>query len=327
MNAIVVVRGSLLAALLLAPGCYYAELAGRQLELINDQRPLPAALSAETDAERQRLLALVPDLRSFARNTMQLPVGRSYAGYFATEAPGIAFVLVASERTRLRAYTWWFPVVGEVAYKSFVRESDARAAQRELEDGGYDTFVGRVTAYSTLGFFRDPVTTVMMRKGLVPFVEVMLHEMSHARLYVPGHTDWNEQLASLSGRIGAEQYLRARFGDDARVMQQLEQRRQRRLQLDAAVLATLGELERLYASGQPEPTLLRARRQPFARLERELARLYPEDDPEERVINNAHLLQYRRYLSGADELEQLWVAAHGSWRRFWQLAEQRGREL
>jgi predicted aminopeptidase len=327
MRMLVAERLPLLAALVLAPGCYYAELAGRQLELVNDQRPVPAALRSEMDVDRRRLLELVPDLRSFARHTMQLPVGRSYAGYYATEARGIAFVLVASERTRLCAYTWWFPVVGEVAYKSFVHETDARAEQSELERKGYDTFVGRVTAYSTLGFFRDPVTTVMMRKGLVPFVEVMLHEMSHARLYVPGHTDWNEQLASLSGRIGAEQYLKARFSGDAHVMQQLLQRKRRREQLDAAVLATLGALERLYASGRPEPYLLRARQQPFAQLERELARLYPEDDPEERVINNAHLLQYRRYLSGADELEQLWVAARGSWQRFWRLAEQRGREL
>lgn len=315
------------AVLLFAPGCYYLELAGRQLELVNEQRPLPRALANQSDPQRRKLLAIVPDLRSFARNTMQLPVGRSYAGYYATEAPGIAFVLVASERTRLRAYTWWFPIVGEVAYKSFVHEADARAAQNELERAGYDTFVGRVTAYSTLGFFRDPITTVMLRKGLVSFVEVLLHELTHARLYVPGHTDWNEQLASLAGRIGAEQYLRARYRGDPAVMAELEQQKQRRQKLDAAVLFTLTELEALYGSGRAEPALLHDRKRFFARLERELVRLYPEDDPEELVINNAHLLQYRRYLTGADELEQLWSAGGGSWVRFWKLVERRAEQL
>jgi predicted aminopeptidase len=318
---------ALLLALACAPSCYYAKLTGRQLALVNDQRSLPVALAEEVDPERRQLLALVPDLRSFARNTMQLPVGRSYAGYYATEAKGIAFVLVASERTRLRAYRWWFPIVGSVAYKSFVDEADARAEQAELERAGYDTWVGRVTAYSTLGFFRDPVTTVMMQKGLVSFIDVLLHEMAHARLYVPGHTDWNEQLASFAGRIGAERYLKARFGSDPLLLAELQARNQRRHERDAIVLATLSELQALYDSGRPPAIVLHARKQVFARLQRQLVMLYPEEDHEELMINNAHLLQFRRYLAGSSAFERLWADAGGSWVRFWALVERRAREL
>src|SRR5690242_6807181 len=122
------------ACVLLASGCYFAELGQRELALVNEQRPLPDAIARERNARRRALLELVPALRSFARNTLQLPVGHSYSGYYASEDQGILYVLVASERTRFVPYTWWFPIVGEVSYRSYVRESEARAAARALED-------------------------------------------------------------------------------------------------------------------------------------------------------------------------------------------------
>jgi predicted aminopeptidase len=270
---------------------------------------------------------MVPDVRSFGLNALQLRVGRSYTGYYATEREGIVFVLVASEQTRLEPHTFWFPVVGEVAYKSFFSEQDAREAERELATAGYDTWLGRATAYSTLGFFRDPVTTVMMRKGTTAFVEVLLHEMAHARLYVRGQTDFNEQLASFVGLRGAEQYLRSRHGDDRALMEELDRHLARRARIEAATRAALGELEALYAGGLPRPQVLRARKPVFARLSRELAALAPEAEPWELTVNNARLLQYRRYAAGDELLHALWAQARGSWGRFWQLAEAHGEAL
>lgn len=302
-------------------GCYFTRLGARQLELVNQQRPLPRAIADERDPSRRTMLMMVPALRSFARNTLQLPVGRSYSGYFETEDDGILFVLVASERTRFEPYTWWFPIVGRVSYKSFTREADARAQATDLGHAGYDTWVGPVTAYSTLGFFRDPVTTVMMRKGIVAFVEVLLHEMAHAKLYVRGHTDWNEQLASFVGRKAAAQYLRTRYPDNALLMAELAAREERRARSDVVVRAALAELDLLYASGRPEAEILRAREPVFARLSAELQALHPESEPAELEINNAHLLQYRRYLVGSEQLDRLWQEANASWPRFWALVE------
>jgi predicted aminopeptidase len=304
-----------------ASGCYFAELGARQLELVNEQQPLPRAIAGERDPERRAMLSMVPALRSFARDTMQLPVGRSYAGYYATEDSGILFVLVASERTRFVSYNWWFPIVGTVSYKSFTREADARAQAAELRAAGYDTWVGPVTAYSTLGFCRDPVTTVMMRKGVVAFVEVLLHEMAHAKLYVPGHTDWNEQLASFVGRKGAAQYLRTRCADQPLLLSELAAREQRRASGDVVVRAALAELDALYASRQSRAAILAKRERVFARLSAELRALHPEAEPAELEINNAHLLQYRRYLVGSEQLDRLWQQANASWPRFWALCQ------
>ena len=308
-------------------GCYFVDLAAGQLDLVNRQQPLGQARARETDPARRQLLAMVPDVRSYANNVMQMRVGRSYGSYYATEAEGIVFVLVASEQTRLEPYTFWFPIVGEVAYKSFFDEGDAREAEAELAGAGYDTWLGRATAYSTLGFFRDPITTVMMRKGMVAFVEVLLHEMAHGRMYVRGQTDWNEQLASFVGRLGAERYLRSRHGDDPVLMAELDRHLARRARLEEVTGAAVAELETLYARGLPRGEVLRARARVFAALSRELATLAPQAEPWELTVNNARLLQYRRYAAGNDVLDALWAEAQGSWGRFWELCERHGATL
>ena len=305
----------------LLPGCYYAELAGLQLSLINDQRPIAQAAAVEDRVLRRVLLEMVPGIRSFARSTVQLPVGRSYRGYYSTEAKGILFVVVGSERLRLQPYTWWFPVVGTAAYKSFTDEMAARAEARRLEQEWFDAWVGRVTAYSSLGFFQDPVTTVMMQKGLVEFVEVLLHEMAHMRMYVPGQTDFNEQLASFVGQVAAEQYLRSRLGSSTAVMAELRRHILVRDRLDALVRDRLAALDTLYASSASTSAKLERRAEIFAGLHAELVRLYPDREADELTVNNARMLQYRRYVAGAERMRPLWAAAGGSWPQFWRLVE------
>jgi predicted aminopeptidase len=327
VRLILVVWAFGLAAVLGSGGCYFADLASGQLELVNRQRPLTFAIAEERDPAHQQLLAMVPDLRSYANNVMQMRIGRNYSSYYTTEEEGIVFVLVASSKIKLDPYTFWFPIVGEVAYRSFFDEAAARSAERELAHEGYDTWLGRATAYSTLGFFRDPITTVMMRKGTAAFVEVLLHEMAHGRLYVRGQTDWNEQLASFVGRRGAEHYLRSRYGRDRVRMAELERHLARHARLEAATSASVAELEALYARALPRAVVLRERERVFAALSRELALLAPEAEPWELTVNNARLLQYRRYAAGNDVLERLWTQARGSWGRFWQLCERYGETL
>ena len=312
-------------ALACLPGCYFYDLAAGQLALINEQQPLLRALADENDLSRERMLRRVADVRSFAANVMRMRPGRSYSGYYATEVDGITHVLLASDKTSLTAYTWWFPIVGEVPYKSFFDEADARAEQAALDADGYDTWVTHATAYSTLGFFRDPVTTVMMRRGSIQFVEVLLHEMAHGRFYVPGQTDFNEQLASFAGRRGTEQYFLTRTNGDARVMAAVADYFERRDALEALMREGIDEVERLYASGKAEAFVLAERQRVFARLEAALVALYPDEEPERLRVNNARLLQYRRYAQSADYLQTLWDESGRNWARFWQAVEQYAR--
>lgn len=304
----------------LLSGCFFVDAGTAQLDLINRQVPVAEARDREEDAERRWMLAEVPRVLRFAREVMALQPGASYRGYVATEQDGLTYVLSASQRTRFESFTWWFPIAGEVPYKSYFDRADADAAARILEAKGFDTWVSPSRAYSTLGILRDPVVTTMMRDGPIPFVEVLLHELTHAKLYVPGQTEFNEQLASFAAQKGIERYFAAPRFKGTGALEAVAARRARRARVEGEIFATLDALDALYAEGHPDAVVLRRRKRHFVALERALQALLPEADKARLRMNNAALMQYRRYGRSSDYLERLWQDAGGHFRSFWPAA-------
>jgi predicted aminopeptidase len=322
-----VARLVLSGCLLLCSGCALLPLAAGQLSLINDQLPLSAAIAREPDPERRRLLAEVPSILAFAEDVVGLRAGTSYRGYFATERSGMTYVVTACERTRFEPYSWWFPIVGTVEYRSYWDEADALAAAAELEAEGYDTWISPSRAYSSLGILSDPVATTMLRDGLPALVEVLIHELTHARLFVPGQTAWNEALASFVGELGAAQYFSGQRFAGSSYQRQSQVRAQRRLQFDRLVQAAYAELDALYASELADERKLELRQARFSALSAELRQLYPEDPQRDLRINNARLVHFHRYSATGPEIAQLWAKSAGSFRRFWLLAEAQAKAL
>lgn len=321
----------LLCLLVSASGCYLRDAGATQLWLLNDQRDIGQAWRVEADPARRRMLATVPYVRRFARDVMQLRPRRSYRGYVATEAEGLTHVLVASERLRFVPHTWWFPIAGEVAYKSHFSAAAAEAEAEALRGRGYDTWVGHSRAYSTLGMLRDPVVTTMMNSGSLSFMEVLLHEMAHARLYVAGQTDFNEQLASFVAQQGMRQLLHAERFAGTGMRERFEADVVRRRTVEGEVAASLASLEALYARGLPEAEVLVQRQRIFDRItEQMLSRARAvgvELSEAQREMNNARLLQWRRYGRSVDLFEQMWQRAAGSWPRFWKRVERHAAAL
>jgi predicted aminopeptidase len=307
-------------------GCSLLELAGGQLSLINDQVLLSRAIERERDPERRALLAEVPSIVAFAEDVVGLHAGRSYRGYYETDRRGLTFVLTACKRTQFEAYSWWFPIVGEVEYRSYWDEADARAVARELEADGYDTWISPSRAYSSLGILRDPVATTMLHDGMLGLAEVLIHELSHAKLFIPGHTAWNEALASFVGERGAERYFSAQRFRHTGLAALMKARGERRLALDREVDAVYDELDRLYLSDRPEAEKLRLREQGFARVSAILRQLHPHDDPALWRVNNARLVHIHRYTANNGVLAQLWKRSGEDFRRFWLQAERYSRE-
>jgi len=315
------------ACLLLASGCGLLPLAAGQLSLINDQLPLSAAIAREPDPARRRLLSEVPAILAFAEDVVGLRAGTSYQGYFETERSGMTYVVTACERTRFVPYTWWFPIVGTVEYRSYWDEADARAAADELEAKGYDTWVSPSRAYSSLGILRDPVATTMLHDGLPGLAEVLIHELSHARLFVPGQTAWNEALASFVGERGAEQYFSAQRFAGSSYQRQAQLRAQRRQIFDQLVKDAYAELDALYASELADERKLTLRQARFSALTTQLRQLYPDDPQRDLRINNARLVHFHRYSATGPAIAQLWAKSAGSFHRFWLLAEAQAKTL
>lgn len=327
MSGVALLRALVPLVLTATSACSLAQLAAGQLELINGQRRLDRAIARERDPSRRALLREVPSIRRFGEQTVGLHPGQTYTGYYETERKALTFVVTACEKLRFEPYSWWFPVAGRVEYRSYWDEADALEEAAELERQGYDTWVGGSRAYSTLGFFRDPVITTMMRNGPIAFVETLIHEMAHVRLYVPGQTDWNEALASFVGERGAELYFaRPRFAGTA-LQAFAAARRGRRQLLEHSIDRTLSALERLYASRASAAAKLRERERHFAALSRELQASYPEEPPDTWRVNNARLVHFRRYSANNALLLELWRASGSDFRRFWPLAERHSETL
>ncbi|HKU39556.1 MAG TPA: aminopeptidase [Polyangiales bacterium] len=318
---------TLIAAAALLTACGIGRLAGGQLALINGQVRLDRAIEREQDPERRRLLAEVPEIRRFAAESVGLFPGKSYTGYYETEAKGLTYVVTACERLRLEPYAWWFPVAGKVEYRSYWDEEDAIAEARDLEAQGYDTWISPSRAYSTLGFFRDPVITTMLRDGLPALVDVLVHELAHARLYVPGHTDWNESLASFVGERGAELYFQAQRFDGSPYREEVTARAQRKAVFDQLVATAGQRLEQLYASSRPDADKLREREAIFVRLQTDIVRVFPKESPETWRMNNARIVHFIRYSANSGRLEALWKRSGQNFRKFWTLAEEYSDQL
>ena len=184
-----------------------------EMRILRARQPIHRVLNdSTTDPATRGKLAYVLQARRFAAEDLGIDVGESYTMYTELESDTLALVLSAAPRDRLAPVTWWFPVVGRVPYKGFFSEDDALEQQASLADEGYDTYVRPTAAFSTLGWFNDPLLSSMLRADDVEVVETVLHELTHQHLFVPGQVGFNESFATFVGRVAAIRFFCTREG-------------------------------------------------------------------------------------------------------------------
>jgi predicted aminopeptidase len=223
----------------------------------------------------------------------------------------VVWVVTASEPLRFHAKTWWFPVVGTVPYLGWFDRAEAHDLAAELRAEGWDADVGASGAYSTLGWFDDPVLSTMIPDGLEAtgeLVNVILHESVHATLYVHGQTRFNESLAEfVSGKLTVT-FLNHRYGPGSREEAAYHAAEHRGAVRSARMHRAYEELSHLYASSKSRAEKLAEKQRVLVALRRETGYRRP--------INNATLSAFKNYNSGTPELDALLQACGGSWARF-----------
>lgn len=205
-----------LTAGLASAGCspiYVIKAGIAEAKILAGRRPLPEViLDPATDERTRGMLTLAMEARTFAREELHLDVGDSYTSFTQLESDTLALVLSAAYPDRLQSKTWWFPIVGHVPYKGYFSESDARDEQDELDAEGFDTLLRPTAAFSTLGWFADPILSSLLRSDDIELIETLIHEMSHAHLFVSGRVRFNESFATFVGRVGAVEFFCTRPG-------------------------------------------------------------------------------------------------------------------
>ena len=307
----------LLGLILVAQGCYLVKQGHGQIQLRLNQVSLNEAVEQETKEKIRHLLLAVPKIKAYAVARIGLQQNENYTAYYATSNSAITFVVTACKKTELIPHTWWFPILGSVPYKGFFEKSDALALARELQQKGLDTWVFGAVAYSTLGWFDDPVTTPMLRRGYYNLVETIIHEMTHSTLYIKGQGQFNEQLASFVAQKGTVQYFREfNILSDASLIE-IKEKRDRKRAFSLIVKETIPSLDELYDSELPFHKKMAERERIFSRLTKRASEMFPGIPPEAWKFNNARILQYRRYESDAEFLNEIWQKSEQQWDRFW----------
>jgi len=192
-------------------GCspvYLARAGWTEMKILTGRRPLAEVIENEaTDSETRQKLLLTRQARAFAIHQLGLDAGDSYTSFTQLDSDTLAWVLSAAFRDRLESKTWWFPIVGRVPYKGYASQNAAEKARSKLESEGFDTYLRTTSAFSTLGWFADPLLSSLLRYDEVDLVETILHELTHNHLFLPGRVRFNESLATFVGRVGAIRFF------------------------------------------------------------------------------------------------------------------------
>ena len=295
--------------------CYYVDQGRGQLALQFKQIPLKEAVASTKDPQIKSLLQKVSEIKKFGRTYLGLADTDNYQGYYATDQKGITFVVTAAPKLKLEPYTWWFPVIGSVPYKGYFNQADAEALQRQLITQGYDVYLFAAPAYSTLGWFKDPITTPMLRGGLWGLADSILHEMAHATLYVNNQGDFNEQLASFVGKRGSLLYLQTQEHWAPEKIKLLQERKRTYQQAQQDIFAQIQVFREVYAdSDLSKQEKLDQRAVLFSQLDHKLFELTGR----QWGMNNAKLLQYQRCKEDNPLFSQMLQKHHQNWTGFWQ---------
>ena len=169
-------------------------------------------LDPATDPRTRDMLSWAREARTFAIEDLELEVGDAYTSYTELQSDTLALVLSAAYPDRFQNVTWWFPVVGRVPYRGYFDYDAARGEEADLQDEGFDTLLRPTAAFSTLGWFADPLLSTLLRSDEVELVETLIHELSHNHLFVPGQIRFNESFATFVGRAGAVEFFCGRKG-------------------------------------------------------------------------------------------------------------------
>lgn len=197
-------------------GCYLSRAGWEEAKILKGRTPILEVIrDPKTDSVTRTKLAIVIDARRFAIDSLGLDAKESFTQYTKLEHDTLVLLVSAAQRDRLIQHTWWFPIVGRVPYKGYFDFKAALESAKEFEKNGYDVYVRPASAFSTLGFFNDPLLSTTLRSDTLTLATTVIHELTHNTFYGKGQAVFNESFAEFVGARGASWFFRSRGQDSA----------------------------------------------------------------------------------------------------------------
>lgn len=321
MRRRLLVLACLLAAGLVGLGCctpagYYAREAVDGVRFLAARRSIERVIAdPDTTGELRRQLEIAVAAREFAVTELGLPDNQSYRRYADLGRPHASWIVTAAPELSLVPITWCFPVAGCVSYRGYFSPRRAERFADRLRRRGVDVDVAGVDAFSTLGWFADPVLSTFVHRRPASLAGLIFHELAHQRLYVKGDTRFNESFATLVELEGVERWLAAAERPGER--EAFDAGNRRRRELNELLAGSRARLVELYAAELPDEVKRARKREIFAELEAGLSGLRagwgfePGAAGAVEEWNNADLVAVEAYWDLVPALRRLLAEARG----------------
>lgn len=302
---------------------YYAQAVQGHVKILLARRPIDQLLAeSTTPAALKERLRLVLEIRDFASRELRLPENGSYRSYADIKRAAVVTNVIATPEFSLQPLTWCFPVAGCVNYRGYYDPQAAENFAATLRQQGYETDLYGVSAYSTLGWFDDPVLNTFINWSETALAGQIFHELAHQQLYVKDDSSFNEAFAEVVEGEGVKRWLARKGQPPAPATTEGEGRQQAFVDL---LLQSRRELEALYASGKAVEVMREEKKAIFTELRRRYQLLRDKewqgysgfDRWFERPVNNARLASVATYHDRKPPFLALLQRADGDLLRFY----------
>lgn len=301
--------------LIFSTGCqlgYYIHTGYHQGKILWSRTDIEKVLKSDTLNENQKTkLTLAKEAKDFAETSLGLKSNGNYESFVALDRDAVTYVVQVAYADKLKSYKWSFPFIGAVPYKGYFIKEMAQEEAAKFPPEEYDTWVRGVKAYSTLGWFKDPLTSPMLKYSDQDLVEVIIHELTHTTIYLKNAADFNERLATFVGVQGAKMFFQSREGSDSKTAKLIDQEQ---LDLNAFshfISEELAQLKEWYNTHSSEEI----RKEKESRLKdiqnNYTLKLKPKmktssyDGFAKENLNNAILMSYNTYVSDLSDFQSL----------------------
>jgi len=329
-------RLSLFLLVSLLGGCsslgYYSQVINGHLDLMARREPLQQLVDdpGTTAGLRQRL-RLVLAIREFASAQLFLPDNGSYRSFAQVEGLAVVWSLVATEEFSLQPLEWCYPVIGCASYRGYYSRQEGERQEGLIKTQGMDTTLEPVPAYSTLGWFDDPLPSTVVDWSETRLARLIFHELAHQKIYLPGDSAFNEALANTVAWWGVKRWLESEADEAALENWRRQQRRER--SFIALLLKTRRHLSEIYLQPITEEQKRQRKQEAFQRMKKEYVAMQQQwqgyrgyDDWFSRELNNARLASVATYEQWAPAFRVLLRQSKNDMEVFYRACEELGQQ-